>query len=65
MLEGHRALLIVMRVVFPAERDMGVSEIDEPVVGDCDPMRVPRQILQNVFGTTEGTLRIYHPVFAK
>ena len=60
-----RSLLVAMSVVLPAERDVGVSEIDEPMVGDCDPMRVPGQIVQNVFGAAEGALRIYHPVFAK
>jgi hypothetical protein len=39
--------------------------IDEPVVGDCDAVRVSGQIVQNVIGTTEGALRIHHPVFAK
>ena len=29
-----------MSVVLPAERHLGVSKIDEPVVGDCDAVRV-------------------------
>jgi hypothetical protein len=65
MSECHRPALVVMSVVLPAERYVSVSKIDEPVVGDCDAVRVSRQIVQNVFGTTEGTLRIHHPVFAK
>jgi hypothetical protein len=44
---------------------MGVGEIDEPVVRDRDSMRVSGQIVQHVFGTAEGALRIYHPVFAE
>jgi hypothetical protein len=63
--EHHPTLLVVMSVVLPTERDMGVSEIDEPVVGNGNPMRVAGQIVQNVFGAAERTLRIYHPVFAK
>jgi hypothetical protein len=61
----HRSLFVVMSVVLPAERDMGVSEIDEPVIGDCDPMCTSGQIVQNVFGTAEGAFRINHPFFAK
>ena len=52
--ERHRPLLVVMGVVLPAECDVGVSKIDQPVVGDRNPMRVPGQIVQNVFGTAEG-----------
>lgn len=48
-----------------AECHVGVSKIDEPVVGDCDAVRVSGQIMQNVFGTTKGALRIHHPVFAE
>jgi hypothetical protein len=63
--EYHRAPLVVMSVVLPAKRHVGVSKIDKSVIGDCDAVRVPGQIVQNVFGTTEGAFRIYHPVFAK
>src|SRR5215469_3192308 len=54
-----------MGVVFPEERHVGVREIDEPVVGDRDTMRVPGQIMQHVFGTTEGPLGVNHPVLPK
>lgn len=35
---------------------MGVGEIDEPMIGDRDTMRVPGQIMQNVFGAAEGPM---------
>ena len=57
--ECHRPPLVVMSVVLPAERHVGVSKIDEPVVGDCDAVRVLGQIVQNVFGTTKGAFRDY------
>jgi hypothetical protein len=32
------------------------------MVGDGDAMGVARQVVENVFGTTEGWLGIYDPV---
>ena len=54
-----------MGVVFPAERHMGVGEIDEPMIGDRDTMCVPGQIMQSVFGAAEGLLGVNHPVLSK
>jgi hypothetical protein len=63
--QGHRSPLVAMCVVFPEERHVGVGEIDEPMIGDRDTMSVSGQIVQNMFGTTEGALGIDHPVFSK
>jgi hypothetical protein len=54
-----------MGVIFPEKRHVGVGEIDEPVIGDRDTMRVPGQIMQNVFGTTKRLLGVDHPVLSK
>jgi hypothetical protein len=54
-----------MGVVFPEERNVGVGEIDEPMIGDRDAMRVPGQIMQNMFGTAEGVPGVNHPVLSK
>ncbi len=54
-----------MGIVFPEERYVGVGEIDEPMIGDRDTVRVPGQIMQNVFGAAEGLLGVNHPVLSK
>jgi len=36
---------------------LGVSEIDQPVVRDRDPMRASGQMVQIVFGAAEGSER--------
>lgn len=63
--QRHHPPFAAMRVVFPAERDVGIGEIEEAVVRDRDPMCVSGQIMQNVLGTAEGALGIYDPIFAK
>ena len=65
MSQGHLPPFTVMGVVFPEERHVGIGEIDESMIRDGDTVRVPGQILQDVFGTTEGSLGIDHPVFSK
>jgi hypothetical protein len=63
--QRHHPLFAVMRVVFPAEHDVGIGEIEEAVVRDRDPMCVSGQIMQNVLGTAEGALGVHHPVLPK
>ena len=60
--QRHRSHLIVMRVVLKAASDVGVNEIDEAVVGGRDQMRVPAQIVQNVFGLPFHCVQPYVPV---
>ena len=38
--QRHRSLLTVMCVVFPAESHVGVCEINEAMIGDCDTVSV-------------------------
>ena len=61
----HDRLLAAMRIVFPAKRDSIILESNEPVVGDGDAMCISRQIVQNMFRTSEGWLDVDHPVFAE
>jgi hypothetical protein len=65
MLECHRTPLVVMGVVFPAEGHLSIGNVNQPMVGDCDTMRVPGQIVQDVAWTTEWSLGINHPVLSK
>jgi len=48
-------------IILPFERDGGVSERDQPAVGDGDAMGVARQIGQNGRGATEWSLGIDDP----
>ena len=54
--QGHHSLLAVMSVVLPAEADVGVGDVDEPMVGDRDPMGVASQIVQTCSGPPKGGL---------
>ena len=54
-----------MRIVFPAEGDLAVGEVHDPVVGDGDAMRVAGQVLENMFGSAEGPLGVDHPVLTE
>ena len=60
--KSHNLLLAAMSIVSPAECHAIVLEGHEPMVGDGDAMGVARQVVENVFGTTEGWLGIYDPV---
>jgi hypothetical protein len=42
-----------------------ILESNEPVVGDGDAMCISRQIVQNIFRTSEGWLDVDHLVFAE
>ncbi len=58
-------LFVLVRIVFPAERDLAIGEVDDPVVGDGDTMGVAGQVLQNMFRSAEWPLRIDDPVLTK
>jgi hypothetical protein len=59
---GHQLLLVAMRVIFPPERDLVVFQSHESMVGDSNPMRVARQIMQNMLRPSEGWFDIDNPV---
>ena len=63
--DRHDFLLAAVRIVFPAKRDSIILESNEPVVGDGDAMCISRQIVQNMFRTSEGWFGVDHPVFAE
>src|SRR6266550_6240034 len=61
----HGAALAVVRIVLPAERDVGIGHLDETMVGDGDAMGVAGQIVQYVFRPAERLLCIDHPFLAE
>ena len=61
----HQPLLALVRIVFPAEGDLAVGKVHDPVVGDGDAMRVAGQIVEDMFGSSEWPFGVDHPVVAK
>ena len=50
-----------MRVIFPAEADVAIREVDDAVIGDGDAMRIAGQVMQHVLGSAERWFGIHHP----
>lgn len=46
--EPHHALCGFMAVVFPAERDVSISDVDQAIVRDGDAMRVTPRVAEDV-----------------
>ena len=63
--DHHDLLLADGCVVLPAEGDLIVLEADEAMVRDRDTVGVAGEIVENVFGTTEGRLGVDDPVLGK
>ena len=61
----HDLLFTAPCVVFPAKRDSIILESHQSMVGDGDAVRIAGEIVQNMFGTSEGWLDVDHPVFAE
>ena len=58
----HRALLPAVRVVFPVERYRTIVERRKAAIGDGNAVRVTRQILEHLYGTTERRLGVDDPL---
>ena len=63
--QAGELLLVVVSRIAPAESDLAIGKGDEAMVGDGHAMGVAAQILQDIFGTTEGTFQVHHPVLSK
>ena len=50
--------------ITPAKSDLAIGEGDQAMVGDGHAMGVAAQILQHIFGATEGTFQVDHPVLS-
>jgi len=60
--KGHDLLLAAVGIVSPAERDAIVFEGHEAMVGDGDAVGIAGEVVENMFGATEGWLGVDHPV---
>lgn len=61
-IERHQLLLIVIGRVSPAKGRLAIAHLDQTPVGDGDTMRITRQILEDVFGSTEWTPGLNDPL---
>ena len=50
--------------IAPAESDLAVAEGDQAVAADSHAMSVTAQIVHHVFGATEGTFQVHHPILS-
>ena len=62
---GHQLLFAAVGVIFPAEGNCIIGEVDEPVVGDSDAMGVAGQVMKNVPRAAERRLGVNDPVLAE
>ena len=58
----HRLLTVAIAIILPAKLNLAVIGIEQTVVGDGDAVRVSCDILEDVFRSGEGFLRVDHPV---
>ena len=63
--ERHLPLLVTVRIIPPAERNLVTLEGHKTVVGDGDAMGVAGEITQHMMGTAEGGLGVDDPVLTK
>jgi len=55
---------VVSRIT-PAKSDLAIGEGNQAMVGDGYTMSVAAQIVQHIFGATEGTFQVDHPILSK
>ena len=59
--EGHGFLLIVITIVPPLELHLSVFDIQQPVVGNRDPVGVAAQVVHHLLGSGEGRFGVDDP----
>jgi len=59
---GDDLLLAAVGIITPTEGDAIVFKRHETMVGDGHAMGVAGQVVENMFGATEGRLGVDHPV---
>jgi hypothetical protein len=63
--KGHPPRVVSVSPVLPSKRELVVLDADEAIVGDRDPMRVAREIVDDLLGPGHGRLRVHHPVLSR
>jgi hypothetical protein len=63
--DGHESLPTAVGVILPAKGDAVLGDVDEPMIGNRDAVRVAREVVQYVRGSPEGRFGVDDPVLAK
>jgi len=53
---------VAIAIIFPAKLNLVVVDIEEAIVGDGDAVRVSCDVLEDLFRSGEGALRVNHPI---
>ena len=59
--ERERANLAPVPIVLLPKRDCVIRDGDEPVIGEGDAVRVPREVVEHMGGAAKGWLRVDDP----
>src|SRR6266481_1567564 len=59
--EGHGLLLVVVAIVSPVEFHMTAFDIDDPMIGDGDPVRVAADVIHHLLWSGEGRFSVDDP----
>jgi hypothetical protein len=62
-LEGHSLLPVMVGIIPPEEGDLAVSDVEDAVITDRDPMGISAEVLKDPFGAIEGRFAIDGPLF--
>src|SRR6266567_7552665 len=64
--EGHSARLplVPVAIIFPLESHLAVVDLQQPLVGNGNTMRIPAQVFKNLLRSAEWRFRIYDPFAA-
>jgi hypothetical protein len=63
--DRHFPFLVAVRIVLPAERHLAVRTGQQAMVGNGDPMRIAREVMQDVFRAAKWPFGVDDPVFAE
>ena len=61
----HLSLLVAVRIILPSKGDTVILEGQQPVVGDGDPVRVAREVMQYMLRPAKGALGVDDPVLTE
>ena len=62
-LEGHSLLTVMVCIIPPEEGNLAVSEGEDAVITDRDPMGISAEVLKDPVGAIEGWFAIDDPLF--
>jgi hypothetical protein len=61
-LEAHDLLAVLIRIIPPWEGDLAVTDVEDTVIGDGDPVGISAEVLKDSLDAIEGGLAIDNPL---